>query len=101
MCISLFKSLSEEHNLYVRAQRRQVRQELTEEISESVNGRIVENLAQLEEQLGERNATVAPSPNDPSVDHDWSSTFARRTQVARPGERTLRRRRQRGEGSES
>ncbi|MBE8528063.1 hypothetical protein ILP97_63225, partial [Amycolatopsis sp. H6(2020)] len=87
--------------LYVRAQRRQVRQELTEEISESVNGRMVENLAQLEEQLGERNATVAPSPNDPSVDHDWSSTFARRTQVARPGERTRRRRQQREQGSDS
>ncbi|MCA1169688.1 BCCT family transporter [Rothia kristinae] len=101
MCISLFKSLSEEHNLYVRAQRRQVRQELTEEISETVNGRMVENLAQLEEQLGERNATVAASPDDPSVDHDWTSTFARRTQVACPGERTRRRRQQREQGSDS
>uniref|UniRef100_UPI0018767F8C BCCT family transporter n=1 Tax=Rothia halotolerans TaxID=405770 RepID=UPI0018767F8C len=54
MCLSLFKSLSAEHALFVRAQRRQVRNELTEHISESMSEQWEEGFSKLEEHVNER-----------------------------------------------
>lgn len=54
MCISLFKSLQAEHDLLIRAQRRQARRELAEEITENVNNQVEANFSELEEQWSER-----------------------------------------------
>ncbi|WP_253905746.1 BCCT family transporter [Arthrobacter sp. H5] len=51
MCISLYKALSAEHQVLVRAERRQRREELAREISEEVTGNLNHNF---DETFGER-----------------------------------------------
>lgn len=95
MCISLFKSLSYEHALFVRAQRRQVRTELKEEISEHMNTQWEEDLEKvntewsrkldhLEEQMEERMSTgsvpqvpSAPQPPSPAASEEPSPSEGR------------------------
>ncbi|WP_085529305.1 BCCT family transporter [Kocuria massiliensis] len=54
MCVSLFKSLQAEHELLVRAQRRQARNELVEEIAEDVNSQVEASFSEWEARRNER-----------------------------------------------
>lgn len=68
MCISLFKSLQAEHRLFIRAQRRQVRNELADEISENVNSQVEASFSQLEEQWNDRMEAEAAEAAENAVE---------------------------------
>ncbi|WP_129657793.1 BCCT family transporter [Rothia uropygialis] len=73
MCISLFKSLQAEHQLFIRAQRRQVRNEIADEISESVNSQVSANFSQLEEHWNDRMEAEAVEAAEAAVASGASS----------------------------
>ncbi len=65
MCISLYKALHAEHQLLVRAERRQRREELQREIGESVTSELSENFSEhFGDQVDDRIETALPSEID-------------------------------------
>lgn len=65
MCISLYKALNAEHQLLVRAERRQRREELEREIGESVTVQLSENFSEhFGDQVDDRIETALPSEID-------------------------------------
>ncbi|MCP3426099.1 BCCT family transporter [Rothia sp. AR01] len=82
MCLSLFKSLSAEHALFVRAQRRQVRNELTEQISESVSEQWEEGLSKLEEQVNDRTGSIDLSGTKVELDGGGQGVLTRNAKSA-------------------